>query len=235
MKKLISLLIAFGLLAFSAFYVLAQAPPVTYGTLDNFDAINDTGQETHGFEIELEGISATDVVYTFGAPYQRYGDPVVVTTTTGVIVRYAALYDAISHTWSVTTPIAVSPFLPTQGHSCWTGGVANPAEYYNSGCDHFGVSLNASASKTTYRWLVAGSTPGTLTPSGSNVSLPAPVWNVTPPANPAVNQPVAAIVVAAPASADPDKCGEAMWAKVYVTELANELKGDDLGNCSGIK
>lgn len=29
----------------------------TYGTLSNFDVVNDTGQPCHGFEIELEGIS----------------------------------------------------------------------------------------------------------------------------------------------------------------------------------
>jgi hypothetical protein len=39
-----------------------------YGTLDNFDVINDTGGETHGFEIELEGITSSDVAYTFGTP-----------------------------------------------------------------------------------------------------------------------------------------------------------------------
>ena len=37
-----------------------------YGTLDNFDVINDTGGETHGFEIELEGISASDVATDVG-------------------------------------------------------------------------------------------------------------------------------------------------------------------------
>ena len=42
------------------------APPIMYGTLSNFDVINDTGHPTNGFEIELEGISPGDVVYTFG-------------------------------------------------------------------------------------------------------------------------------------------------------------------------
>jgi hypothetical protein len=27
-----------------------------YGPLDNFDVVNDTGQETCGFEIEIEGV-----------------------------------------------------------------------------------------------------------------------------------------------------------------------------------
>lgn len=86
----------------------------TYGTLDNFDVINDTGGPCHGFEIEMEGITKQDVVYTFGTPYIRYGDPTVVETITGaVIVRYAATYDVGAGTWSATTPVAVAPYLPT--------------------------------------------------------------------------------------------------------------------------
>ena len=196
-----------------------------YGTLDNFDVINDTGGETHGFEIELEGISASDVAYTFGTPYQRYGDPTVVVNAskTGVIIRYAASYS--SGSWSATTPIAVAPFPPTQGHSCWTGGDPN---YLSSGCDHFGASLNATPTKTTYRWLVASTTtPGTLTPFGSNVPIPAPVWNVAPPAVPGA-QPVAAAVITPPAPVPPAKWGEPLWAKVYVSELPIALQADDL-------
>ena len=58
---------------FKAVGVMSQV--TTYGTLDNFDAVNDIGVETHGFEIELEGISPADVAYFFGTPYERYGDP----------------------------------------------------------------------------------------------------------------------------------------------------------------
>jgi hypothetical protein len=201
--------------------VATAQTPTTYGTLDNFDVINDTGGETHGFEIELEGISSVDVAYTFGAPNQRYGDPTIVPTPTGVIIRYAGTY--ASGVWTATTPIGVAPFPPTQGHSCWFGGEPT---YPNVGCDHFGASLNATPTKTTYRWLVE-SAPGVLVPFGSNVSLPAPVWNVTPPQSPG-NQPVAAAAIAPPPSANPDKCGDAMWAKVYVTELPNGLQADDL-------
>ena len=203
---------------------------ITYGTLDNFDVINDTGGECHGFEIELEGIASSDVAYTFGSPYQRYGDPTIVPTVTGtgVIIRYAAGYDSSAHTWSATTPFTAPPYLPTEGHSCWTGGVSDPAIYYNSGCDHFGASLNATPTKTTYRWLVE-SAPGSgmLTPFGSNATLPAPVWNVTPPAVPG-GQPVAAAAIAPPAPAPGVEFGEALWAKVYVTELPDGLHAEDL-------
>jgi len=213
-----------ALFLFVIAYPMSVATAVTtYGTLDNFDVINDTGGETHGFEIELEGISSSDVAYTFGAPYQRYGDPTIVSTATGVIIRYTASY--AGGAWSGTTPIAVAPYPPTQGHSCWTGGDPN---YLSSGCDHFGASLNATPTKTTYRWLVESAPgSGTLTPFGSNVPIPAPIWNVTPPAVPGA-QPVAAAVIAPPASADPNICGEALWVKIYVTELPGGLQADDL-------
>lgn len=209
--------------------------PLTYGTLDNFDVINDTGGETHGFEIELEGISVADVPYTFGAPYQRYGDPTITSPSPGVVViRYAATYSGGQ--WGSTvagapgsTPIAVAPYLPTQGHSCWTGGVADAAIYYAAGCDHFGASLNAVPTRTTYRWLVENpNSPGTLIPFGSNESLPAPVWNVTPaatPGDPAIAASAAIDPITPPAG---QSFGDAMWVKIYVTELPNPVHAEDL-------
>ena len=66
-----------------------------FGTLSNFDVFNDTGEETHGFEIELDGVSSSDISYTFGAPYQyRYGTPTLENFAGGVYVRYASPYDA---------------------------------------------------------------------------------------------------------------------------------------------
>ena len=60
---------------------------VQFGTLSNFDVFNDTGEETHGFEIELDGISSSDISYTFGAPYQyRYGTPKLENFAGGVYV-----------------------------------------------------------------------------------------------------------------------------------------------------
>jgi hypothetical protein len=57
-----------------------------YGSLGNFDVVNNTGQSAHGFEIELEGLQPADVVYSFSA--QRYGASRIVPTATGVIVRW---------------------------------------------------------------------------------------------------------------------------------------------------
>ena len=224
--------LAAALFFFAASYssYVATAQVITYGTLDNFDVINDTGGDCHGFEIELEGISSTDVAYTFGGTYQRYGDPTIVPTTNGVIIHYAATYDSVAHTWSATTPFTAPPYLPTQGHSCWTGGVADPQIYYAAGCDHFGASLNATPTRTTYRWLIENAgAPGTLIPFGTSPSLPAPVWSVSPSATPGA-QPIAAAAIAPPPvdPGSPYEFGEALWVKVYVTELPDGLQANDL-------
>lgn len=208
-----------------------------YGTLSNFDVINDTGQECHGFEIELDGLSAVDVVYTFGAnpadpatPYQRYGDPKVVDDPANqrVFVRYASAYDPVSK-WAATTPKAISPYPATFGHQCWTGG--DPA-YPTSGCEHFGVALNGNPTNTVYRWLVEDpTTPGTLTPLGTNVNIPAPVWTVIPQPPPTPGLPAPPPIVIAVIEAPPggvDQWGDAIWEKIFVTESSNELHPDDL-------
>ena len=197
--------------------------PVTYGTLDNFDVINDTGGDCHGFEIELEGLSSADVPYTFGAPYQRYGEPTLVPTATGVIVRYAATY--ASNTWSATTPRPNGYFPPTDGHSCWSG--ATP-DYLSWGCDHFGVSLNKTPTKTTYRWLVANpNSAGTLMAFGTNTPIPAPVWNVAPAATPG-DPPAVETVIPPIAPVGNAKFGQPMWIKVWVTTLPNAVHAEDL-------
>jgi hypothetical protein len=149
----------------------------TFGTLSNFDVFNDTGEEAHGFEIELEGLSRSDVSFTFGMPYQRYGDPSVVEFASGVYVRYESPYDATQHVFTAATPLAPSVITPTGGHACWTGGSGN---YLTSGCEHFGVSLTRNPTSTVYRWLIADpNAPGSLQPAGTRVSV-APLWSVAP-------------------------------------------------------
>ncbi len=190
---------------------------VQFGTLSNFDVFNDTGQPTHGFEIELDGISATDVTYKFGAPYQRYGDPTVTSFSGGVDVIYASPYDTVAKSFTQTTPLAPSPIVATGGHACWTGGSAN---YATAGCEHFGLGLAATPTNVVYSWLVADTkNPGKLVTLGGGVSLPAPVWSATPPAPGAANPaPIVAAVVNPP---DPElgmPLGDAVWVKVFVSE-----------------
>ncbi|MBI1815185.1 MAG: PEP-CTERM sorting domain-containing protein [Deltaproteobacteria bacterium] len=194
---------------------------ITFGTLSNFDVFNDTGGECHGFEIELDGVSSPDVAYTFGDPYERYGNPKLVDFAGGVYVRYESAYDPATQTFTQTTPMAPSVIAPTDGHACWNGG---SADYLTSGCEHFGLQLNLNPTATIYRWLIADpSTPGALQPSGTKVSIPAPIWNVLPPPPGAVDQvnPVVVAVIQPDPPAPGREFGDALWVKVFKTESPN--------------
>jgi len=49
------------------------AHAVAYGSINNFDAVNDNGVPCHGFEIEIDGAHSTDVTYTYD--WNHYGVP----------------------------------------------------------------------------------------------------------------------------------------------------------------
>ena len=162
---------------------------------------------------------------------------------TGVIVRYASPYDSGAKKFTEATPAATSPYPVTMGHQCWTFG--DPVNYPTSGCEHFGVSLLGNPTKTTYRWLVGHSATGTLKVAGTTgnpsipapVYIPAPVWNVIPQPPPAPNVPppppiVVAVVQAPPAPPVPPggngQWGDAIWMKIYKTELPEAVALEDL-------
>jgi len=207
--------------------VSSGTTPLQFGTLSNFDVFNDTGEVTHGFEIELDGVSPTDVTYQFGAPYERYGNPTVTAFAGGTKVTYASPYDAASSTWAVGTPLAPAVVTPTMGHECWTGG--SPS-YPTAGCEHFGLGLIATPTNVVYHWLVASkSTPGSLDyATGGGVQIAAPQWNVQPAPVPAVNpKPVVKAVLPAPQEPGDPQLGDATWVKVYKTESPSKA---DLGH-----
>lgn len=207
---------AFALVSFST-PVLATT---LFGSLSNFDCVNDTGEITRGFEIELEGVQPADISFTFGNPYIRYGDPVSVATATGTIVRYASAFGAGG--WAVGTPVPSGPF-PTGGHQCFFPAYGGDPNYETLGGEHFGIALNGNPSNTIYRWLL-GDASGNLSPAGSNVKIPAPIWNVQAAANPAAPAAVQAVIPALPKENPGDLFGEAMWVKVFVTEAADPVE-----------
>lgn len=201
----------------------AQAQTATlYGALSNFDVINNTGHEAHGFEIELEGLQPGDVYYTFDA--QRYGTPQIVPYQTGVRVRWASSYDAASSAFAQKTAAhaAGTPFAGT----CYQWGGAT---YDTSGCEHFGVTLRATASKTVYRWLVEDAqSPGALVVVDPPVAIPAPVYVVLPAAR-AAEAPVLEAEIEAPEPAEaPELYGNAQWVKVFKTEVQREVSLTEL-------
>lgn len=236
MKKAIRTTLA---LAASLALVPVTGSASVIGFLGNFDVINDTGHTAHGFEIELEGLHVEDITDTFGGAgrgfpsgrgfdpldsVQRYGAPSITSYTNGNIfgtrVTYYGIYNAGA--WDYGTPdVSTLPsgVFATPGDNCWSGGgvgysAATP-------CDHFGVGTTRNATKTTYSWLTE-SAPGVLTSANGVVQLPAPVWQVVP-APLVVGQPPAPPVVQAliqaPEPRNEAQFGDAIWVKVFTTEL----------------
>jgi hypothetical protein len=192
------------------------ANPTVFGTLSNFDAVNDTGHDCNGFEIEVDGITSSQISYTFGSPYNRYGNPVKRDIAGGVLLDYAATFSGGS--WSTYTPFTTVP-ITTGGHQFWTGGDPNyPLKGPGVPGDHFGLGLTGTPTNTIYRWLT-GDSSGHLTVVGTNVTIPTPVLTAAPPvANPAAPAAVQIVVPAPPVENPGDLFGPAIWAKVFTTE-----------------
>ncbi|MCX8071159.1 MAG: hypothetical protein N3C12_01725 [Candidatus Binatia bacterium] len=200
------------------------------GTLANFDVVNDTGEPTHGFEIEIEGLHPEDVTYTFGGTYSRYGDPEIASVPAGtstVVVRYRRWSGSA---WA-STPVAQA--IQPHGHDCFAGGPVG--NYEQSDCERFGVSLRANPSRVTYRWLVAAEPVNQNTsfaPSPVTVALPVPVWDVQPPAvGPAPGNVAAAAVRAELEPLEEEhegQYGEPQWLRVFKVESEEKLEPADL-------
>lgn len=214
-------------LAAVAALLLAAAPAAgsSYGTLSNFDVVNDTTHPCHGFEIELEDLSPDDVPYAFGGDYIRYGAPEIVDATVDpahprVVVRYRFWTGSA---WAAT-PVAPAGITPG-GHDCYRSGPIG--NYEASGCEHFGVSLSAAPTRTSYRWLVAADPndrDSAFTVEPRPVEVPVPVWNVAPAGNG-----VAVQVEVEPVEEEQHaQYGEPQWMKVFKIESEEDLGPADL-------
>lgn len=99
--------------------------------------------------------------------------------------------------------------------------------------EEFWEEIHETASKTTYSWLFDdGSNTGKLTNGNGNVVLPAPNWNVIPadpaPAGQPQPQPVVVADIRAPQAELEGQFGEAIWVKVFRTELEREVGLEEL-------
>jgi hypothetical protein len=186
-----------------------------YGDLNNFDVFNDTGQECHGFEIELEDIRSTDITYTFD--WNHYGTPTITEDNSvpghpKVIIRYAAKY--VSGAFTAFTAVPATTPSPTDGHMCTDISV-------NFGCEHFGVGHYGTPTAVRYNWLIEDpASPGSLI-KGPAVSVATPNWTYYPPAG---GQPAAvqAVILAPPPPPAPVyEFGDAVWVKAIVTVSHN--------------
>jgi len=190
-----------------------------YGQLGNFDVVNHSGHDGHGFEIELEGLQVGDVPYTFS--YQRYGQSHITATPTGVLIRWESSYTGGAFDQTTVAYAGGGQF----GGSCYMGSV----NYNSAGCEHFGASLSKTPTATHYRWLIEDpANPGTLIGYNPPVAIPNPVYIVTPPAREG-EAPVLEAEIEAPEPAEnPEVYGDAQWVKVFKTEMTREVTLDEL-------
>jgi hypothetical protein len=66
-----------GSIVLAAALSTSPASGSVYGPLDNFDVVNDTGNETCGFEIEIEGVKSPEIYRTIRRALHpvRHADP----------------------------------------------------------------------------------------------------------------------------------------------------------------
>jgi Putative Ig domain len=225
MKKIIVLL------PFVAFGSVAQAS-TAYGTLSNFDAVNDTGQTCHGFEIEIDDIHSRDISYTYN--HNHFGAPKIREDSSDPLhPKVYIRYEDSTKSSAFTNPAAPGAISPTNGHQC-----TNPA--VNLGCEHFGVGYRANPTAHKYNWLIKNANGQIVL--GPVVDVGNPTWKYNPPVvrpNPDPNLPPivdfpAQVVAAIPAPVVPipvaKKYGNPSWVKVIKTKThnANPLELEDL-------
>jgi hypothetical protein len=190
---------------------------IAYGSLNNFDCVNDTGVEAHGFDIELDDIRSTDITYTYD--YNHYGVPKITEDLTDpahpkVFVRYASAKKP-DGTWAAYTAIPSGPISPTDGHQFTDPSV-------NFGGEHFGVGFYGSPTAVKYNWLVDDGSGNLVHGPPVNVSTPTFVYN--PPVGAAPANVVAVIAVPPPPVQPPLQFGEATWVKSIKTTSHNPNK-----------
>jgi len=215
-KFLFSLMVIVGLLAFPNSIKASQA----YGSINNFDVVNDTGTPCHGFEIELDDITSAQITYTYD--YNHYGTPIISTDSTDpahpkTYVRYEAQYT--NGSWSAYTAVPTNQIPPTAGHQFTDPSV-------NFGGEHFGVGYTSNPSNIYYHWMQDDGTGKLIL--GPAVSVSTPVFNVVaqqgglPQIQPVILPPLPPPVVY--------EFGPATWVKMITTtsHTNNEVKLRDL-------
>lgn len=219
---------ALGLL-FSLGTVQSALASEAYGSLNNFDCVNDTGVDCHGFEIEIEYGHSSDITYTYD--YNHYGTPRIYEddsdpTRPRVFIRYESKKNA-DGSWTSYTAVPSGPISPTQGHQFTDPTV-------NFGGEHFGVGFYGNASAVRYNWLVDDGF-GNLV-QGPPVYIATPTYTYNPPNGGKPGDVVAEIEAPDPAGGNGHQFGVASWVKEIKTSSHNnrkvalrDLVGDDLG------
>lgn len=186
-----------------------------YGTLNNFDCVNDTGCEAHGFDIELEDIHSTDITYTYD--YNHYGIPRITEDFSDplhpkVLIRYASAKNP-DGSWAAYTAIPSGAITATDGHQ-----FTNPS--INFGGEHFGAGYYRAPSAVRYYWLIDDGM-GNLV-HGPPVLVATPAFTYIPPVQAAPPH-VEAVIAPPPPPAPPVlRFGDASWVKDIKTTTHND-------------
>jgi hypothetical protein len=210
-----ALLVALGLSASPA----STQASIAYGSINNFDTVNDTGRVCHGFEIEIEDCHTTAITYTYN--YNHYGVPKITQDDSipghpKTCIRWESKKNA-DGSWAAHTAIPTTTISPTDGHQ-----FTNPS--VNFGGEHFGVGYNIMVGAIHYNWLVDNGS-GVLVHGGA-VQVSTPVFTYYPPVAAAPAQVQAVIVPPPPPAPEPKEFGKAVWMKEIktTTHNSNEIK-----------
>jgi hypothetical protein len=170
------------------------------GTMSNFDVFNETSTNVYGAELELEGVHSIDVTKTFPSHFNNM--------TTTEYSNGATFGTRITFTGYNFDPSGF--IIPTVGQSTNGHYAVNLP-----GCEHFGFAVTTQPTATRFFWLGQTSQRIGTTP----LSIPSPSWTYVPPAVPG-GAPVVQAVVQVPQPEQPQpQIPDAIWMKVYETEL----------------
>lgn len=213
--------LSLALAAAVAFAGVTARASTAYGTINNFDTVNDTGVECHGFEIEIEDIHSADITYTYN--WNHYGTPKITEDNSNplrpkVRIRYESAKNT-NGTWAAYTAIPSGPIAPTDGHRFTDPSV-------NFGGEHFGAGYRGTPTNIIYHWLVDNGA-GVLV-RGPAVNVATPVFSYFPPVAGAPAQVQA--VIEPPEAPHVREFGPASWVKEIRTTSHNnkEVKLRDL-------
>ena len=190
---------------------------VAYGSINNFDTVNDTNHECHGFEIEIEDCHSTDISYCFD--YNHYGTSHITQDDSipghpKCIIRWESKKNA-DGSWAAYTAIPSGPINPTDGHQ-----FTNPS--VNFGGEHFGVGYNKAVGAIRYDWLIDNGA-GVLVKGGA-VQVSTPVFTYYAGGGGNVGQVQAVIAPPKPEAPEPLEFGEPLWVKEIRTVSHNNKK-----------
>ncbi len=206
--------IATTCLLFQASIASPSHASTAYGSLNNFDVVNDTGEECHGFEIELEDVRCSDITHTYN--WNHYGTAVITENLDDAAHPMVRILWASGKnpdgSWTAYTAIPDGPIAPTDGHR-----FTNPN--INFGGEHFGVGYRKVPAAVRYHWIVDDGAGNLI--QGPAVQVSTPVFSYIPAAPNAPAQIVAAIEPPEPPEIPVKEFGEPLWIKEIKTVSHN--------------